>query len=151
MDPEKFFSRMITNLIDNQPIPIYGDGKYVRDWLYVEDHIRAIELVLVKGIEGETYLVGGMSDDVNNITIARMLLKIFGKSESHLNFVKDRPGHDRRYAIDWSKIQNELGWGPKHDFEKWLVKTVAWYKENEWWWRPLKAEAEKLYEKTGQK
>ncbi len=149
-DPEKFLPRMITNLIDGDKIPIYGDGKYVRDWLYVEDHCRAIDLVIRKGKVGETYLVGGLKKDVNNIEIAKKLLKFFGKDKTSLKFVKDRPGHDRRYAVNWSKISRELGWKPKYDFDKWLGRTVKWYKDNEWWWRPLKNKAEQLYAKTGQ-
>ena len=148
-DPEKLFPRFITNLIDKKPIQIYGDGKYVRDWLYVEDHCDAIELVLEKGTIGETYLVGSMTREVNNLEFAKKLLKIFNLDDSYIKFVKDRPGHDRRYAIDSTKIR-KLGWEPKHDFDTWLVKTVDWYKENEWWWKPLKEEAEKLYQKTGQ-
>lgn len=150
-DPEKMLPRSITNLIDNQPIMIYGDGKYVRDWLYVEDHCRAIELVIKKGKIGSTYVVGGMTKDVNNLQVSRTLLKFFGKGKESLKYVKDRPGHDRRYAVDWKKINKELGWKPKYDFDTWLSKTVDWYKENEWWWRLLKEEAEKLYKKTGQR
>lgn len=149
-DPEKFLARSITNLIEGKEIPIYGDGKYVRDWLYVEDHCRAIDTVINKGTSGETYMVGGLTEDINNIEIAKKLLKIFGKDESFLKFVKDRPGHDRRYAIDWSKIHNDLGWEPKHNFDEWLIKNVEWYMGNEWWWKPLKAKAEELYQKTGQ-
>jgi len=150
-DPEKFLPRMITNLIDDQPLPIYGDGKYVRDWLYVEDHCRAIEAVLKKGKVGETYLVGGLTKDINNLEVAQKLLQIFKKDKSYLKFVKDRPGHDRRYAVNWRKIKKELGWKPEHDFDEWLGKTVRWYQDNEWWWRLLKQKAEKLYAKTGQK
>jgi dTDP-glucose 4,6-dehydratase len=150
-DPEKFLPRMITNLIDGQPVPIYGDGKYVRDWLYVEDHVRAIEAAIKKGKDGETYLVGGQTKDTNNLHIVLKLLKIFGKDKTSIKFVKDRPGHDRRYAIDWSGTKKQLGWKPKYDFDMWLTKTVEWYRDNEWWWRPLKKEAEKLYAKTGQK
>lgn len=150
-DPEKLFPRFITNLIDDQPVTIYGDGKYVRDWLYVDDHVRAIEMVIKKGKVGETYLVGGLKKDINNLEIAKKLLKIFGKDISYLKFVKDRAGHDRRYAINWNKINKELGWKPKYDFEKYLKMTVDWYKKNEWWWRPLKEESEKLYERTGQR
>lgn len=150
-DPEKFFARMITNLIEGGEILLYGDGKYVRDWLYVEDHCRAIDMVLNKGKAGETYLVGGLTDDVNHLEVADKLLKIFNLGKEKIRFIKDRPGHDRRYAIDWTKIKKELGWEPKNDFDTWLVKTVEWYKDNEWWWKPLKEEAEKLYEKTGQK
>jgi dTDP-glucose 4,6-dehydratase len=151
MDPEKFFSRMITNLIDDKPVPIYGDGKYVRDWLYVEDHCRAIDAVLTKGKVGETYLVGGLTEDINNLEVAKKLLHIFGKDESYLKFVKDRPGHDRRYAVDWGKIKSQLGWKPQYGFDEWLVRTVEWYRKNQPWWRPLKKEAEALYTKTGQK
>jgi dTDP-glucose 4,6-dehydratase len=148
--PEKFIPRMITNLIDGGKVPIYGDGKYVRDWLHVEDHVRAIELVLEKGKLGETYVVGGLTKDYSNLDIAKRLIEVFGKDESDIKFVKDRPGHDRRYAIDWSKINNELGWEPKHSMDEWLEKNVKWYKENEDWWRPLKKEAEDFYKKTGQ-
>ena len=150
-DPAQFLSRAITNLIDGQPVPLYGDGKYVRDWLYVEDHCRAIDLVLHKGKVGETYLIGGVTNDISNLEVAKKLLKIFGRGPLFLKQVKDRPGHDRRYAIDFSKIKKELFWKPEYDFDTWLTKTVEWYKDNEWWWRPLKEEAEKLYEKTGQR
>lgn len=146
-DPEKFLPRMITNLIDDKKIPIYGDGLYVRDWLYVEDHCRAIEMVIKKGKVGETYLVGGLTSDISNLEVAKKLLKIFGKDDSYISFVPDRPGHDRRYAVDWGKIKKELGWKPKFDFDTWLSKTVDWYKENEWWWRSLKKKAEGFYEK----
>lgn len=150
-DPEKFLPRFITNLIDGKKAPLYGDGKNVRDWLYVQDHCSAIEIVLKKGKSGETYLVGGMTKDINNLEVTKKLLKIFNKDESYIKFVKDRAGHDRRYSIDWSKINKELGWRPKHDFDTWLERTVFWYKKNEWWWRPLKKKAERLYNKTGQK
>ncbi len=150
-DPEKFIPRAITNLIEGKEVPLYGDGKYVRDWLFVEDHVRAIELVLEKGKVGETYLVGGLTEDINHLEVTKKLLKIFGKDETSIKFVKDRPGHDRRYAVDWSKIEKELGWKPLYGFDEWLAKTVDWYKANEWWWKSLKEEAEKLYKKTGQK
>lgn len=146
-DPEKFLPRLITNMIDGRPLPIYGDGKYVRDWLYVEDHIMAIEKVLKKGTVGETYLIGGLTRSINNLKIAKTLLKIFGKNESYLKFVKDRTGHDRRYAVDWSYTKKKLGWQPKNDFGVWLEKTVEWYKLNEWWWRPLKKTSEDFYAK----
>ncbi|MCJ7827829.1 GDP-mannose 4,6-dehydratase, partial [Patescibacteria group bacterium] len=136
-NPEKFIPLVVTNLILGKKVPIYGDGKYVRDWLYVEDHVRAIELILTKGGSGQTYCVGGMTEEVNNLELVGKILKIMGKSEEELEFVKDRPGHDRRYAVDWSKINRELGWEPKHDFETWLEKTVIWYQEHEDWWRKL--------------
>jgi dTDP-glucose 4,6-dehydratase len=150
-DPEKFIPRMITNLIQGEKVKVYGDGLYIRDWLYVDDHVRAIDLVLQKGKIGETYVVGGLTEDINNLSVARKLNKLFGKSEDEIDFVTDRPGHDRRYAVDWIKIKNELGWKPEFDFDTYLEKTVLWYKENDWWWKPLKEEAEKLYAKTGQR
>lgn len=150
-DPEKFIPRAITNLIDDEQIPLYGDGKYIRDWLYVEDHCRAIDAILTEGKIGETYLVGGLTEDINHLEVAEKLLKIFNKGKESIKFVKDRPGHDRRYAVDWGKINRELGWKPKFGFDEWLVMTVNWYKENIWWWRPLKKEAEAFYEQTGQK
>ncbi|MEK7061143.1 MAG: dTDP-glucose 4,6-dehydratase [Patescibacteria group bacterium] len=150
-DPEKFIPRAITNLIEGGQVTLYGDGKYVRDWLFVEDHVRAIETVLQKGKVGETYLVGGLTEDINHLEVTEKLLQIFGKDEGSIKFVTDRKGHDRRYAVDWTKINKELGWKPLYGFDEWLTKTVDWYKENSWWWKPLKEEAEKLYEKTGQK
>lgn len=149
-DPEKLLPRLITNMIDGEKMPIYGDGKYIRDWLYVEDHCSAIDVVLREGKVGETYVVGGLTDDISNLEVAKMILKIFNKDESFIKFVKDRPGHDRRYAVDWSKINKSLGWKPKYRFGAWLEKTVDWYQKNEWWWRPLKKQAENLYKKTGQ-
>jgi dTDP-glucose 4,6-dehydratase len=149
-DPEKFIPRAITNLIEGKEVPLYGDGKYVRDWLYVEDHCRAIDKVLEKGKVGETYLVGGLTKEINHLEVTEKLLHIFGKDKKSIKFVKDRAGHDRKYAVDWSKINKELGWKPEYNFDEWLIKTVNWYKENEWWWRPLKQKAEELYEKTGQ-
>ncbi len=148
--PEKFISRMITNLIDGDNIKIYGDGKYVRDWLHVNDHCRAIDLVLTKGKTGETYLVGGLTKDINNLEVAKMILNHLDLPEDKIEFVTDRPGHDRRYAVDWKKINQELGWQPEHSFDDWLAKTVTWYQKNKDWWHPLKAEAETTYKKTGQ-
>jgi dTDP-glucose 4,6-dehydratase len=146
--PEKIISLAITNLLEGKKVPIYGDGLYVRDWLYVEDHCRAIDLILQKGKVGETYCVGGMSDDVNNLEIVNKILNFLGKSEDMIEFVKDRPGHDRRYAVDWAKIKNELGWEPLHNFDEWLEKTVEWYKKNEAWWRNVKSgEYQKYYDR----
>ncbi|QQS38686.1 dTDP-glucose 4,6-dehydratase [Candidatus Woesebacteria bacterium] len=149
-DPEKLLPRFITNLIDSKDVPIYGDGKNVRDWLYVEDHCSAIDLVINKGKVGETYLVGGLTHDINNLKVTNLLLEAFGFDHSKIRFVADRSGHDRRYAVNWTKIKN-LGWRPQHDFEKWLIETIKWYKDNEWWWRPLKLKSEKMYSKTKQK
>lgn len=146
--PEKFIPLAITNLLEGKKVPVYGDGLYVRDWLYVEDHCRAIEAVLMKGTAGSTYCVGGLAEDINNITIIRKILALMGKDESYVEFVKDRPGHDRRYAIDWSKIHNELGWAPAHDFDTWLSKTVEWYTNNRQWWQRVKSgEYNTYYEK----
>ena len=122
--PEKIIPLAITNLLEGKKVPIYGDGLYVRDWLYVEDHIRAIDMVLGQGKVGETYLVGGMTDEIPNIEVARKIVRILGKTESDIELVKDRPGHDRKYSVDWSKIKNELGWEPQHDFDTWLEKTI---------------------------
>lgn len=137
--PEKLIPLAITNALENKKIPIYGDGKYVRDWLYVLDHCRAIDLIIKKGKIGETYCIGGLTKDISNLQVVKKILALLGKDESLITFVKDRPGHDRRYAIDWSKINRELGWQPKHDFDTWLAKTVNWYKENENWWRRVKS------------
>ncbi len=136
--PEKFIPLAITNILEGKKVPVYGDGKNVRDWLYVTDHCRAIEAVLTRGKVGDTYCIGGMSRDVNNLEVIKMILQKMGKDESFIEFVKDRPGHDRRYAMDYRKIHDELGWSPEHDFEEWLTKTIDWYKEHESWWKPLK-------------
>lgn len=125
---EKFIPKIIMNLLQGKKVPIYGDGKNIRDWLYVEDHCQAIDLVLHKGKVGETYCVGGMTEDINNLEIVKKILKILGKGEENIEFVKDRPGHDRRYAVDWSKIKNELGYEPKFGLDEWLAKTAEWYK-----------------------
>ncbi len=122
-----------------------------RDWIYVEDHCRAIELVLEKGKMGETYLVGGLTSNLSNLDVAYKLLKIFSLDESFIKFVKDRPGHYRKYSVNWDKIKNELGFKPKYDFDIWLEKTVNWYRENQWWWRPLKRRIERFYAKTKQR
>ncbi|MEK7571004.1 MAG: dTDP-glucose 4,6-dehydratase [Patescibacteria group bacterium] len=139
MFPEKLIPLAITNLLEGKKVPVYGDGLYVRDWLYVDDHARAIDLVLQKGKIGETYLVGGMTELKPNIEIVKMIVQLLGKDESFIAFVKDRPGHDRKYDVDWSKIKNELGWQPQHTFEEWLEKTVTWYTEHESWWKSIKS------------
>ncbi len=136
--PEKFIPRMITDLLDGGTAKIYGDGLYIRDWLFVTDHCRAIDAVLQKGKNGETYLVGGMTSDVSNKDIALKILGIMGLGEDKISYVTDRPGHDRRYAVDWTKMKSELAWEPVHSLDEWLQETVAWYKNNESWWRPLK-------------
>lgn len=137
--PEKLIPLTITNIIEGKKAPVYGDGLYVRDWLYVEDHVRAIDLILQKGKVGETYLVGGLTEDISNIDIVKKILKIMGKGKNQIEFVKDRPGHDRRYAIDWSRINRELGWKPEHNFDEYLRITIDWYKNNQEWWKPIKS------------
>jgi dTDP-glucose 4,6-dehydratase len=135
--PEKLVPLMITNLFEDRPVPVYGEGKNVRDWLFVEDNCRAINLILHKGKPGEAYNVGGNAER-RNIDIVKKVIEIMGKDESLISFVKDRPGHDYRYALDTSKIERELGWKPSGDMDSHLRKTIRWYRENEWWWRPLK-------------
>jgi len=144
--PEKLIPLAITNLIEGKKVPVYGDGKQVRDWLYVEDHCEAIDLILEKGKIGQTYCIGGLTEDIANIDLIKNILKIMGKDESSIEYVKDRPGHDLRYAIDWTKINNELGWEPKHPFEKRLEETIRWYQENAEWWQAIKSgEYQKYY------
>ncbi len=146
--PEKLIPLAITNLLENKKVLLYGDGLYVRDWLYVEDHVKAIETVLQKGTIGETYCVGGMTEEMNHRQLVRKILKILDKDESSIEFVKDRPGHDRKYSVDWSKINNELGWEPLHNFDEWLQKTVQWYQENKDWWQNVKSgEYQEYYKK----
>jgi len=136
--PEKFLPVTITNLIEGKNIPVYGDGLYVRDWLYVQDHCTAIDRVLADGKNGETYLVGGLTEDVSNLKITKMILKLMGESEDKIEHVTDRPGHDRRYAVDWTKINKELGWEPSVSLEEGIQKTIDWYKNNQEWWKKLK-------------
>ena len=146
--PEKLISLAITNLLEDKKVPVYGDGLYVRDWLFVEDHCSAIEKVLLSGKVGETYCVGATSEEINNLDLIKKIINKLGKDESYIEFVKDRPGHDRRYAIDWSKINKELGWEPKYDFDKGLDLTISWFKENVEWWRKVKSgEYKEYYEK----
>lgn len=137
--PEKLIPLAITNIMEKKKVPIYGDGKYVRDWLYVEDHCRAIEAILEKGELGKTYLVGGMHEEVNNETLIKEIARLMDVSFQDIaQYTKDRPGHDRRYAIDWSATQNKLGWTPQETLESGLKKTIHWYEHNESWWRNVK-------------
>jgi len=135
--PEKLIPLCVTNLMEGKKLPIYGDGLYIRDWLYVEDHCSAISTVIDEGKPGEVYNVGG-NNEKTNLEIARILLDAFGKDESSLEYVTDRLGHDRRYAIDATKIKNELGWEPAHNLEGGLKETIEWYINNRQWWEPLK-------------
>jgi dTDP-glucose 4,6-dehydratase len=139
--PEKLIPLAITNILEGKKVPVYGDGKYVRDWLYVEDHCRAIDVILAKGKIGETYCVGGLTNDIDNLTVVKKIISSMGRDESCIEYVKDRLGHDRKYAVDWTKINKELGWKPAHDFDTYLVKTIQWYKDHAAWWKPLKGRA----------
>lgn len=143
--PEKLFGLAITNVIENKPVPVYGDGENVRDWLYVQDHCSAIEAVLLNGKVGETYTVGGLKDDVSNLEVVKMILNIMGKTEEQIEFVKDRLGHDRRYAVDWTKINQELNWSPSVTLEEGLRKTIEWYQNHQDWWLPLKQQAQGFF------
>lgn len=136
--PEKLISLAITNLIEDKKIPLYGDGQNIRDWLYVLDNCEAIDLVLHRGRDGETYNIGG-GNELTNREILEILLDEFGKDESYIEYVKDRPGHDRRYAIDAAKIRDELGWQPRRHFKEALRDKIVWYQNNEEWWRPIKS------------
>jgi dTDP-glucose 4,6-dehydratase len=135
--PEKMLPLFITNAIEDKPIPMYGDGKYVRDWMYVLDHCEGIDLALHKGQPGETYNVGGINEPYN-IDVTYQVLDLLGKPRSLIHYVQDRPGHDRRYSIDNSKLRG-LGWSPKYTLEQGLKETVDWYVNNRWWWDKIKS------------
>jgi len=145
--PEKLIPLFVTNLMESKKVPLYGDGLNVRDWLYVEDHCDAILAVLNKGTPGEVYNIGG-NNELNNRTITETILREMGKDwDQNVQYVKDRPGHDRRYAIDASKIKRELGWEPKHRWAQAIRATIDWYKTRESWWRAIKSgEYLKYYE-----
>lgn len=146
--PEKLIPLAITNLIEGKKVPVYGDGLHVRDWLYVEDHCRAIDLILQKGKIGETYFIGGTTEDIPNIEVVKKIIKLLGKDTSFIEYVKERPGHDRRYAMDWTKINRELGWKPQFDFDTNLRSTVEWFVKNRAWWERVKSgEYQKYYKK----
>lgn len=146
--PEKLIPLAITNILEGKKVPVYTPGNQVRDWLFVEDHCHAIELILTNGKLGETYCVGGMSNDVSNLEVVKMILNLMGKTDSEIEMVKDRPGHDVRYAIDWSKMKNELGWSPSVTLEQGLQHTITWYQANQTWWKDIKSgEYKSYYEK----
>ena len=134
--PEKLIPLMIINALHDKELPVYGDGLNVRDWLHVEDHCQAIDLVLHKGRDGEVYNVGG-NNERTNIDIVKTILAQLGKPESLIKYVKDRPGHDRHYAIDATKLREELGWTPKYNFETGIEQTIKWYLENQEWWENI--------------
>ena len=145
--PEKLIPLVILNALEGRPLPVYGKGENVRDWLFVDDHARALELILTKGRVGESYNVGGRAERTN-LDVVETICDVLdrkrplpgGKRRRDLiTFVTDRPGHDRRYAIDPSKIENELGWRAEESFETGIEKTIDWYLANEWWWAPIRA------------
>lgn len=145
--PEKLIPLMIINALHDKALPVYGDGANVRDWLYVEDHCSAIDLIIREGHEGEVYNVGGHNEK-SNLDVVKIILKALGKSEDLITFVKDRPGHDRRYAVDPTKIHNELGWLPQTKFEDGIAQTIEWYLANKDWWQEIiSGEYQKYYEK----
>ncbi|MGO8971226.1 MAG: dTDP-glucose 4,6-dehydratase [Myxococcaceae bacterium] len=145
--PEKLIPLMIVNALHDKPLPVYGDGGNVRDWLHVEDHCEALLAVLERGRTGEVYNIGGGAER-KNIDLVRGLIKLLGKEDHLIRFVADRPGHDRRYAIDSSKLRNELGWRPAHTFEQGLDETVRWYVEHAAWWEHINSGAYKQYFET---
>ena len=148
---EKFIPRQITNLIDGVRPRLYGDGRNVRDWIHTEDHSSAVWTILTKGAIGETYLIGADGARAN-LAVLREILRAFGRdADDSFDWVRDRPGHDRRYAIDSTKLRRELGWEPSHtDFAAGLAETIAWYRDNEAWWRPAKEATEARYKAQGQ-
>ena len=142
---EKFIPRQVTNILYGMRPVLYGDGRNVRDWIHVDDHSSAVWEILTRGRIGETYLVGA-DGERSNIEVLRAILRVMGRPEDEFDWVRDRPGHDRRYAIDPTKIRRELGWRPAHtDFEAGLAETIQWYRDNESWWRPAKEETEAKY------
>ncbi|MCI0673460.1 MAG: dTDP-glucose 4,6-dehydratase [Myxococcaceae bacterium] len=145
--PEKLIPLMTVNALHDRPLPVYGDGQNVRDWLHVEDHCQALLLALEKGRAGEVYNIGGGAER-RNIEIVRGILQLTGKPETLIKYVQDRPGHDRRYAIDPAKIREELGWTPAHTFEQGLEDTVRWYVDNRTWWERVMSGAYRQYFET---
>ena len=142
--PEKLIPLMIANALEGRPLPVYGDGRNVRDWLYVRDHCEAVDAVLRRGRPGGVYNVGG-NNEMQNLQIVRLLLDLLGLDESRITFVKDRPGHDRRYAIDATLIRDELGWAPRHRFRDGIRDTVDWYLANRAWWEKVRSGAYREY------
>ena len=150
--PEKLFGLAITNLLEGKKVPIYGDGLNVRDWLFVTDHVRAIERVLQAGQVGETYLVGGLTEDIANLDVIKLIITIMNENpDEKIEFVRDRAGHDRRYSIDWSATQQKLGWQPTVTLEEGLKQTITWYQNHATWWQPLKQKAAHFFAQNYQK
>lgn len=147
---EKFIPRQITNILEGQRPKLYGDGLNVRDWIHTDDHSSAVWTILTKGVLGETYLIGA-DGERNNLTVLKSILRVMGQPEDAFDHVKDRPGHDRRYAIDSTKLRTQLGWQPQHtDFDEGLEQTIRWYTDNRQWWEATKTKTEKRYQAQGQ-
>jgi dTDP-glucose 4,6-dehydratase len=145
--PEKLIPLVVLNALHGDPLPVYGDGRQVRNWLYVEDFARAIDLALQKGRPGQVYNVGGPSE-AENIDVVKKILELTGQDESLIEYVTDRPGHDRRYSLSSDKLKNELGWAPQVEWDEGLPTTVDWYRDNEWWWGPIRSgEYREYYER----
>lgn len=145
--PEKLIPLAITNLLEGKKVPVYGDGRQVREWIYTEDHCSAIDIILHKGNMGEIYNIG-TERELENLDTIKTILNVLGMDESYIEFVKDRPAHDRRYSLDTSKLRNELGWVPQVEFEDGIKRTVEWFKNNENWWEEIKSgEYQRYYEK----
>lgn len=142
--PEKLIPLMILNAFEGKSLPVYGDGLYVRDWIHVEDHCEAVDMVLLKGASGEVYNIGA-ENDRPNLDVVRAILRLTGRDESLIRYVPDRPGHDRRYAMNATKIRTTLGWRPRHDFDRGLAETVAWYRENAPWSERVRSGAYRDY------
>ena len=136
--PEKVIPLFVTNALDDIPLPLYGDGMNERDWLHVLDHCRALDVVIERGVSGEVYNIGG-ANHVRNADLTRRILRLLDKPDTLIRHVQDRPGHDRRYSLDTTKLRS-LGWTPQVEFDRGLAETIAWYREHEWWWRPIKQE-----------
>jgi dTDP-glucose 4,6-dehydratase len=134
--PEKLIPLFTTNLVDGKKVPVYGTGKNVRDWIYVLDHNRAVDFILENGSPGEIYNISS-GNELNNLEITGTILSLLGMDESMIEYVADRPGHDWRYSLDSTKLRS-MGWRPEYDFETAMRETISWYRDNEWWWRPLK-------------
>ena len=146
--PEKLIPLFIMKAIADEKVPLYGDGMNVRDWIYVEDNCRAIDIVFHKGRDGEVYNIGG-GEEKNNIEIAKMILRMIDKPESLISYVQDRPGHDRRYALDSTKAERELGWRPVNNFDEAMEKTIGWYKENQDWCKSVLSRQSAVFQSTG--
>jgi dTDP-glucose 4,6-dehydratase len=134
--PEKIIPLFITNLLEGKKVPVYGTGKNIRDWIHVNDHCRAVEFLLENGVPGEMYNICG-DNEKTNLEITHKILELLGKDTSTIEYVTDRPGHDYRYSLDCSKLR-QMGWKPRYSFDDALEETVAWYRQNAWWWQPLK-------------